>query len=271
MLAMYSVNTHILWFSNLSARPSTVSLLHKFTIFTWLFEHRLRGTWVSISCIAAGVIVFIVLVNWLLNTKFGLAVMATGDNPGMAAASGINTDSAKIITLMISNGLVGLSGAVWGQYAGTASVGDGTGMILIGLASVILGNAIFGTRFLWLATTGVVVGSVLYRMAIFYALKWPFVDNADMKLMSAVLVVVALVLSQWKGAQALVTHLSPWRTKKDAPEPMSVVPNQFSPFAEADAAAQKPVPRGHPARAGSHAERVVVSHDGPASHDVRKH
>jgi len=238
MLAMYSVNTHIMWFGKDGVHRSTVSLLGKTTLFTWLFQHRLRGTWVSVTFIAVGVIIVVLLVNWLLNTKFGLAVMATGDNPGMASASGINIDTTKIITLMVSNGLVGLSGAVWAQYVGSSAIGDGTGMILIGLASVILGNAIFGTRFLWLTTSGVVVGSVLYRIAIFYALKWPFIDNADMKLMSAALVVIALVLSQWKGAQALVTHLSPWRKRSDTPEPMSVAPNQFSPFAKADAAAQ---------------------------------
>ncbi|MCL2737008.1 MAG: ABC transporter permease [Propionibacteriaceae bacterium] len=237
MLAMYTINTHIMWFGKDGLHRSTVPLLNKQTIFTWIVDHRLRGTWTSVLLIGIGVVVVVVLVNWFLSTKFGLAVMATGDNPTMASATGINTDMTKIVTLMISNGLVGLCGAVTAQYVGSSSIGDGTGMILIGLASVILGNAIFGTRFLWLATTGVVVGAVLYRVAIFFALKWEFIDNADMKLMSAALVVIALILSQWKGAQALVTRLSPWRSRPDAPEPMSVVPNQFSPFAEVDNAA----------------------------------
>ncbi|MCL2653316.1 MAG: ABC transporter permease [Propionibacteriaceae bacterium] len=237
MLAMYSINTHILWLGKDGVKRSTVSLLGMKTVFTPLIQHRLRGSWTSVGLIAVGVVVVVILINWILSTKYGLAIMATGDNPGMASASGINIDTAKIVALMISNGLVGLSGATWAQYNGTSAIGDGTGMILIGLASVILGNAIFGTRFLWLATIGVVVGSVLYRLVIFYALSWPFVDNSDMKLMSAILVVLALVLSQWKGAQAMVTKLSPWRTK-NAPEPMTVAPNQFSPFAEADAAAQ---------------------------------
>jgi len=239
MLAMYSVNTHILWFGHGFARQSTVSLLHMSTIISPLSDNRLRGTWWSIGCIATGVVIIVILVNWFLHTKFGLAVMATGDNPGMASSMGISTDTTKIVTLMVSNGLVGLSGAVTAQYVGSSSIGDGTGMILIGLASVILGNAIFSTRFLWLATGGVVVGAVLYRMAIFWALKWPFIDNSDMKLMSAVLVVIALVASQWKGAQAMVTKLSPWRSKTNVPEPMSVEPNQFSPFAQADAAHQR--------------------------------
>ena len=236
MLALYTINSHIMWFGYDGVHRSNVGLLDKTTIFTWIVNHRWRGTMNSIGLITIGVAIATVLVIWFLNTKFGLAVMATGDNPDMASAMGISTDFTKIATLMISNGLVGLSGAVTAQYVGTSVIGDGTGMILVGLASVILGNAIFGTRFLWLAVSGVVVGSVLYRVAIFFALKSEFIDNVDMKLMSAALVVIALVLSQWKGAQALVTQLSPWRRKADAPEPMSVVPNQFSPFAEADAA-----------------------------------
>ena len=238
MLAMYSINTHIMWFGKDGQHRSTVPLLNKTTVFTWLVDHRLRATWTSVGCIAVGVVVMVVLVNWYLSTKFGLAVMATGDNPAMASALGINTDLTKIVTLMVSNGLVGLTGAVWAQYVGSSAIGDGTGMILIGLASVILGNAIFGTRYVWIMTVGVVVGSVLYRLVIFYALKSPFVDNSDMKLMSAVIVIIALVLSQSKSAHALVTKLTPWRSKKDAPEPMAVVPNQFSPFAEVDAATQ---------------------------------
>jgi len=238
MLAMYSINNHIMWLGNDGQQRSIVPLLGKTTILSSLVKARLLGTWTSVGLIIVGVVVVTLVVNWFLSTKFGLAVMATGDNPAMAQAMGINIDITKIVTLMISNGLVGLSGAVTAQYVGTSAIGDGTGMILVGLASVILGNAIFGTRFLWLATIGVVVGSVLYRVAIFFALASHFINTIDMKLTSALLVVVALILSQWKGAQALVTRLSPWRTKTSAPEPMTVVPNQFSPFAEADAAAQ---------------------------------
>ena len=239
MLAMYTVNSHIMWLGKDGVHRSTVPLLGRETVFSWLVENRLRGSATSILLITAGVLIVLFLVNWFLSTKFGLAVMATGDNPGMAQAMGINTDLTKIVTLMVSNGLVGLAGALTAQYVGTSVVGDGTGMILIGLASVILGNAIFGTRYMWLMTLGVVLGSVLYRVVIYFALKAEFIDNIDMKLMSAALVVIALVASGSKGAHALVTKLSPWRTKANVPEPMAVEPNQFSPFAEVDAAHQK--------------------------------
>ncbi|MCL2455391.1 MAG: ABC transporter permease [Micrococcales bacterium] len=236
MLAMYTINTRIMSLGHDGLERTNVGLLSQTTIFTGLVENRLRGSWVSVTLIGAGVVIVALVVVWFLNTKFGFAVMTTGDNPGMAAAMGINTTRTKIITLMVSNGLVGLCGAVTAQYVGSSFIEDGRGMILIGLASVILGNAIFGTRYLWLAAIGVVVGAVLYRVAIFWALKWEFIKNSDMKLMSAVLVVIALVVSQSKGANALVTRLSPWRRRSDVPEQMSVVPNPFSPMAEVDAA-----------------------------------
>jgi len=242
MLAMYSVNTHILWLGFDHVQRTTVSLLGKPNIFSWLISQKLRGSWTSVGLILLGVALIVVVVNWFLSTKFGLAVMATGDNPGMASSLGISTDFAKIVTLAISNGLVGLSGAVMAQYVGFSAVGDGTGMILVGLASVILGNAIFGTRFMWLATGGVVVGAVLYRVAIFYALSWDLISTADMKLVSAALVVVALVLSQWKALHRFFAQVKQWFVQllpqrfRSAPEPMIVLPNQFSPMAEVDAA-----------------------------------
>ena len=238
MLAMYSVNTRIMWLGKDGVQRATVPLLGKHTVFTWLAENYGRDSWVTVGVIAAGVLVMVVFVNWFLGTNFGLAVMATGDNPAMASSLGISTDFAKIVTLGVSNGLVGLSGAVWAQYVGTAAIGDGTGWILIGLASVILGNALLGTRYVTLMTLGVVVGSVLYRVAIYFALKWNFLSNTDMKFITAALVVIALVLSASKHVRTLGSWLSPWRRKPDAPEPMAVAPNQFSPFATADAATQ---------------------------------
>jgi putative ABC transport system permease protein len=197
-----------------------------------------RGTWVSILVLVGIVIIVVLLLNWWLSTRFGLAVMATGDNPTMASAMGINNDTTKIVTLMVSNGLAGLAGAINAQFTFSATIEDGRGIILVGLASVILGNAIFGTRYVWLMTLGVVVGSVIYRVAIFGAMSWDFLETTDMKLISAVLVVIALVSTQWKGAHALVSRLTPWGPKDSTPEPMASVPNQFSPFAEVDSAHQ---------------------------------
>jgi putative ABC transport system permease protein len=243
MIALYSINSRILS-AGFDGQPRATLGLVRYgendlvTLFSWMRTMELRGSVVSILILLGIVVVFVLLVNWWLSTKFGLAVMATGDNPTMAAAMGINTDRTKMVTLMVSNGLAGLSGAITSQYFLNANLELGRGMILVGLASVILGNAIFGTRFVWLMTMGVVVGSVLYRSAIFMALKWDFLEPSDMKLLSAVLVVAALVLSQWKGARALVTKITPWRPKESTPEPMASVPNQFSPFADVDSAHQ---------------------------------
>jgi hypothetical protein len=93
-------------------------------------------------------------------------------------------------------------------------------------------------------TVGVAFGSVLYRVVLFFALKVNFLDNVDMKLMSAVLVVTALILSHSKGAHALVTKLTPWKGRTKLPAPMAVEPNQFSPFALVDSGVQKAHSRG---------------------------
>ena len=235
MLAMYSVNSRIFWIGNNGEPRSSLSLLGLPTILRPLVQAFGRDTWVTVGAILAGVLVMIVIVNWFLNTEFGLAVMATGDNPAMASSLGISTDFAKIVTLAVSNGLVGLSGAVWTQYVGNAAIGDGTGWILIGLASVILGNALLGMRYMWLALIGVAFGAALYRVAIFWALKWDFLDNSDMKLITAALVVIALVASQSKWVRTVGARVSPWRKRRNVPEPLNAVPNPFSPFAEADA------------------------------------
>jgi putative ABC transport system permease protein len=234
MLALYSINTRIMWLGTPGA--SNVGLLRQQTIFSGLFAQGLRGSWVSIASIAAGVVVVVIAMNWFMATRFGLAIWATGDSPAMASSLGISTDLTKIVTLAIANGLVGLAGGVWAQYVNASYIQDGAGMILIGLASVILGNAIFGTRFLWLATFGVVAGAVLYRVAIYWALRLDFIDNSDMKLMSAVIVVIALVATGSTRIHEFFGRLTPWRSKRSGTVPMSIAPNPFSPLASVDAA-----------------------------------
>jgi putative ABC transport system permease protein len=163
--------------------------------------------------LAAVALVFTAAIVWFLSTNFGLAVQATGDNPNMALASGISTDLAKIVTLMIANGLVGLSGAAYAQFQGFADVQMGIGLILVGLASVIVGNAIFGTRRMVLAAGGVVVGSVIYRLVLFFAIDWNLAEAGDMKLISAVLVVIALVFSQNAKIRGALGRLRSFRPR----------------------------------------------------------
>ncbi|HIX00903.1 MAG TPA: ABC transporter permease [Candidatus Nesterenkonia stercoripullorum] len=194
MIGLYSVNLRIMDAAN-------VSLLGQDTVISSLRTVANVG-WTSILVLLAVALIFKLALDWFLHTDMGLALQATGDNEQMIRSFAVSTDRMKIIGLMLSNGLVGLAGAVVAQYQGFADIGMGIGLILIGLASVIVGQAIFGTRSVFQATLAVVLGAVVYRLAIQLALN-AGLDPNDMKAMSAVLVIIALILPQWKGFQRL--------------------------------------------------------------------
>ena len=185
-IGLWSINLRIMGGANLS-------MLRETTLFTPLRESKLLGTWVSVGILAAVATLLILLVYWFLTTDLGLAIRATGDNGPMITSFGVGTDATKIITLALSNGLVGLTGALVAQYQGFADISMGIGLIVVGLASVIVGQAIVGQRHLLQAIAAVVVGAVAYRLIIFFALQVGL-DPNDMKLVSAVLVVAALLL-----------------------------------------------------------------------------
>lgn len=189
MIGLYSINLRIMGKSNLP-------LLREETLMTPLREGGILGTGLSILIFAAVAIAIKLVLDWFLNTDQGLALQATGDAEEMVRSFGVSTDRAKILMLSLSNGLVGLCGALIAQYQGFTDIGMGIGLIVVGLASVILGQAIFGSRGVFVATLAVVLGSVLYRIIIALALGVGFNPN-DMKLISAVLVVIALVLPRW--------------------------------------------------------------------------
>lgn len=189
MTALYSVNLRVM------DGRANLSLLREDTIFTPLAELGVQGTWIGIALFLLGVAVVKVLLDWFLYTDAGLAVQATGDNPDMIRSLGVNTDHQKILGLCLSNGLVGLAGSFVAQYQGFADIGMGIGLIVVGLASVILGQGLFGSRTVVVATLAVVLGSVVYRLVITVALQ-AGLNPSDMKLISAVLVVLALVVPQ---------------------------------------------------------------------------
>jgi putative ABC transport system permease protein len=191
MIALYSINLRIMGKAN-------TPLLGETTVMSPLRENQLLGTWSSVGLMFVGCLLAVALIVWFLRTDVGLAMRATGDNEEMIRSFGVSTDNQKILGLAISNGFVGLAGALIAQFQGFADIGMGIGVILIGLASVIVGQAIFGQRFIWLAALAVVFGSVVYRLVIQLALNAGLEVN-DMKLISAVLVVVALILPQWRG------------------------------------------------------------------------
>lgn len=197
MIALWSINLRIMGtVKENSAVAANLPLLRADTVFTPLREGDLLGTWAGIGIIAVGVLLLKFLVDWFLSTNLGLAIQATGDNGPMIRSFGVNTDGTKILTLSLSNGLVAACGALVAQYQGFADISMGVGLILVGLASVILGQAIFGQRFIWIATLAVVLGAVLYRLIIFFALRGGL-DPNDMKLVTALLVVAALLLPRW--------------------------------------------------------------------------
>jgi putative ABC transport system permease protein len=217
MIALWSVNLRIMGKAN-------VSVIGFDSVFAPLRSRGLMSTWWSVGVLAVVAIVAKLIVDWFLATNFGLAVQSTGDNPTMASSLGISTDVTKVVTLMFANGLVGLSGALISQLQGFADISMGVGLILVGLASVIVGNAILGTRFMFLASLGVIVGSAVYRLVIYFALRWDVLTSQDMKLISATLVVLALVVSQSKTVRGFFARISPWRKSTQAPEPLLAVP-----------------------------------------------
>ncbi len=133
------------------------------------------------------------LTDYLLKTEVGLALRATGDNKKMIRSFSANTDLLTIIGLGISNAFVALSGALIAQYGGFADIGMGIGMIIIGLASVIIGEALFGTKTISRTTLAVIGGSIIYRVVITLALRVEFLETGDLKIITAVIVIFALI------------------------------------------------------------------------------
>ena len=197
MIGLYSVNLMIMGKAN-------VPLLRAETVFT--LTEDLFGVSSVVATLIVGFIattVVGVIMYWFFGTVLGTAIRATGCNPQMARAQGINTNVMVILGLLISNGLVALSGALVAQSNGFADVGMGTGTIVIGLASVIIGEVLFGTRSFknWLIS--VVLGSVVYRAVIAIVLELGMPPN-DLKLFTAVLVAIALSLPLIKNKFAIM-------------------------------------------------------------------
>ena len=182
---LYTVNLAVMGFS------SNVNMLRSATIFTALGP-QLRIIPAAIISITAAVVIVL-----FLNTRLGLSIRATGDNPDMVRASSINTGFTITVGLCISNALTALSGAVLAQYQKTADINLGTGMVIIGLASLIIGETIFRSRSLWLKALGALVGCIVYRFIIAIALRLD-IPSECLKLVSAVIVALAIALPNIK-------------------------------------------------------------------------
>jgi len=186
MIGSYSVVIRILGASN-------VSLLRLRTVFTFLQDMGLSN---RNAVIVFGIVVVAAsgaLLYCFLGTELGSAVRATGSNRNMARAQGINTDTTTILCLMISNGLVALTGALVAQNQGFASVDMGMGTIVIGLASLIIAEVLFPVRNVWSRLITLAAGAVLYRLIIAFVLEMGM-EPTDLRLFTALTVIFALTL-----------------------------------------------------------------------------
>jgi len=188
MVALYSINLRVM-------EGAYVSLLREVTIFDQVSEFLGVGTSIALSLIVAGVLAVIVffILNWFLRTEIGLALRATGDNEQMVRGFGVNTDMTTILGVSIANGLVALGGAVVAQRQGFADVGMGIGMIVMGLASVIIGEALFRPKGVTRLLLAVLGGTFIYRLVISSALRLGMAPG-DLKLVTAILVIIALAV-----------------------------------------------------------------------------
>ncbi len=203
MTALYSINLHVMGKSNVPLVSQTTLSSYaealgqslgrgavSFTVFGW-----------EVSLHDASILIFMLLVSVFIGvalylffrTNLGTAMRATGDNDQMIRAMGVNVSNMIILGLAISNGMIALSGALLAQYQGFADVQMGIGMVVWGLASVIIGNSLVGTESLGLAVAGTVMGSVLFRLLVAIALRWGLNPN-DLKLITAIFVLLSLVL-----------------------------------------------------------------------------
>ena len=182
---LYTVNLAVMGFS------SNVNMLKTDTVFTLL--RPLLGPGYRIVPAAVVAILSAVLLVLFLKTRLGLSIRATGDNPDMVRASSINTGFTITVGLCLSNALTALSGALLAQYQKTADINLGTGMVIIGLASLIIGESLFPRGKLWMKAAGALVGSLLYRFIIAIALRMDLPSEC-LKLISAVIVALAIGL-----------------------------------------------------------------------------
>ncbi len=189
---LYTVNLAVMGFS------SNVNLLKKTTLFTQL--KPVLGAYYRLIPSAVIALLAVTLMVLFLKTRLGLSIRATGDNPDMVRASSINTSFTITVGLCIANACTALSGALLAQYQKAADINLGGGMVIIGLASLIIGEALLPKGKLWVKAAGAVVGSIVYRFIIALALRLDLPSEC-LKLISAVIVALAIGLPALKQAK----------------------------------------------------------------------
>lgn len=196
-LSLYSINLKIMGKANQSINVNQTDLLIS---LRWVKEAAFHNPLITVGIV---LIVLIALLYWFFGTEIGCGIRATGINQNMSRAQGINTNRNKVLGIMLSNGLVAFSGAFLAQYQGFADVKMGQGAIVIGLAAVIIGEALFGKIFknFALRLLSVALGAIVYYIVVQTVITLGFDANL-MKLLSAVIVAVFLAIPYWKKQYA---------------------------------------------------------------------
>ena len=194
-LGLYSVNLKIMGKSNQAINVDKFDLLVSLRYIKGVAVYKN-----TILIVAVLIVLLVAVLYWFFGTELGCSLRATGCNDKMARAQGINTDFNRVLGLMISNGLVAFSGALLGQYQGFSDINMGRGAIVIGLAAVIIGEAIFGKIFrnFGLKLFAVAIGSIIYYFVLQIVI-WFGIDTDLLKLLSALVVAVFLAIPTWKS------------------------------------------------------------------------
>ena len=200
-LALYSVNLRIMAIGSGASTKATLAVsVDKQDLLLssrYIREMSLRNPLLLLVVLTA---VVIAVLYWFFGTELGCSLRATGANPNMARAQGINTSTAKVLGLVVSNGLVALSGGLLAQYQGSATVDMGRGAIVIGLAAVIIGEVLLGKVFINFALKllAAIIGAIIYYVVITLVLRLGL-ESTDLKLLTAVVVAIFLTIPYWKG------------------------------------------------------------------------
>ena len=194
-LGLYSINLKTMGKANQAINVDKYDLLVSLRFIRKVPFYRN-----TILVVTVTIIILIAVLYWFFGTELGCSLRATGCNDKMARAQGINTDLSRVLGLMISNGLVALSGAMLCQYQGFADINMGRGAIVIGLAAVIIGEAIFGKIFrnFGLRLLSVAFGSIIYYLVL-QVVIWLGIDTDLLKLLSAAVVAIFLAIPTWKA------------------------------------------------------------------------
>lgn len=200
-LALYSINLRIMAIGDAAKTKATVALnVNNQELL--LSSRYIRSLTLENPLILLVILVAVVigLLYWFFGTEMGCSLRATGANPNMARAQGINTDFTKVMGLVVANGLVALSGALIAQYQGSATVDMGRGAIVIGLAAVIIGEVMFSKIFINFALKllACIIGAIVYYTVITLVLRLGL-ESTDLKLLTALVVAAFLTIPQWKG------------------------------------------------------------------------